>query len=546
VNKQSFVYVFLVFALRYSAQVKPTLIWPLDSPRVLTGNFGELRPNHFHTGLDFSTNGKENLQVYAIEEGYVSRIRVSPVGYGKALYITHANGKVSVYAHLNSFSLKIDKAAKEEQYAKKNFEVDFYPKPWSLFVRKNEIIALSGNTGGSSGPHLHFELRDEKTEVTINPLSVYHVEDKIDPILQELAFYDLSDTLLPAFLYSIKADIARLQRDTVQLSSNSIGIAFDAYDQYLKNGNHNNVYGAKLFLDNELIYHHELKQMDFSDFRYVNEFCDYRNHFKFQKCFLPGLFPVYIYPSIKNKGRLILNNQKAHHLRLELTDESGNKAELNTFLRANANTGYKPQNTTCDAFVHCQRDTLLMVKGLSLHFPFQCIYNDVALFIQNNMTEDGFSIEPAFVNFRSSFYIGIKATEKYAQDKDHLVLKTEQGLVVPELRNDTLWFAVKTLGKFKILTDNTPPAVKTVLTSKKRPPKQARSRLEFFLSDNLSGINKYALYVNEQWVIAEYDAKSHLLFYQFEEHSPVGLVKLRLEVFDKAGNRSEFMYTLKR
>ncbi len=545
-NKLSFLYVYLLFTLSVPAQVKPGLIWPLDSPRVLTGNFGELRPNHFHTGLDFSTNGKENLQVYAIEEGYVSRIRVSPFGYGKALYITHANGKVSVYAHLNTFSLKIDKVLKEEQYAKQSFEVDFYPKPWSLFVRKNEIIALSGNTGGSSGPHLHFELRDEKTEVSINPLSVYHVLDKIDPVLQELAFYDLCDTIQPVFLRSLKANGQGLAGDTLQLTTNRIGIGFQAYDQYLKNGNHNNVYEAKVFLDNELIYYHRLEEMDFADFRYINEFCDSRNHSKFQKCFLPALYPAYMYPELKNKGRITLQDHRAHHLRLVLTDESGNQTEWNTFLRATLIKDHRPQNKVADAYVYCGRDTIVNTKGLSLHFPDHCSYNNIAFVITNNAEEGTFTIEPSNVNFRSAFYIGMSRPEKYKQEINQLVLKTEESVVVPEFRNDSLWFACKNLGAFKLVMDNTPPAVKTVLASKKRLPKSVRSRLEFYLSDNLSGIGKYALYVNEQWVIAEYDAKSHCLSYVFEEQSPIGRVNLRLVLMDKVGNRLEQAYSIKR
>ncbi|MBL7901442.1 MAG: M23 family metallopeptidase [Bacteroidia bacterium] len=544
-NKLSFLYVYLFFTLCVQAQVKPSLIWPLDSPRVLTGNFGELRPNHFHTGLDFSTNGKENLQVYAIEEGYVSRIRVSPYGYGKALYITHANGKVSVYAHLNTFSLKIDKALKQEQYAKQSFEVDFYPKPWSLFVRKNEIIALSGNTGGSSGPHLHFELRDEKTEITINPLSIYHVQDNILPVLQQLAFYDLSDSLQPALIRNVKTEDINLSADTLDLPGSLIGIAFEAYDQYLKKGNHNNVYETKVFLDNKLIYHHRLNEMDFADFRYVNEFCDYRNHSKFQKCFLPALYPHYLYPETQNKGRIILRDSKSHTLRLVLADESGNQTELSTFLRATVMKEYKSPNNTGDDFMHCNRDTSLHVKQLSLHFPNQSLYNDVALFIETTSDGKEFVLGPSYVNFRSAFYIGLKFSGR-EQDKQQTVLKTDQSVLVPEIRKDTLWFACKNLGTFKQMIDSIPPSVKTVLASKKRQPKSVRSRLEFFLSDKLSGIGQYALYVNEQWVIAEYDAKSHCLSYVFEEQSPTGEVRLRLVLTDKVGNRLEQHYSIKR
>jgi len=546
VNKLFNLYVLLFCASFLSAQLKPKLIWPIDSPRVLTGNFGELRPNHFHTGIDFSTNGKENLHVYAIEDGYVSRIRASSVGYGKAIYITHANGRVSVYAHLNSFSLKIDKFLKEEQYAKRSYEVDFYPQPWSIYVRKNEIIGLSGNTGGSSGPHLHFEWRDEKTEVTINPLTVYHVDDKISPVIQQISFYDLSDTLQPDFFSTINIINADYSKDTVELPGSIFGLAFAGFDQYLKNGNHNNVYAAKLFVDNELIYHHELSTMDFADFRYVNEFCDYRNHQKFQKCFLPGNYPAYIYPYVKNKGRIILNDNKAHAIRLELTDESGNLSQTNFYLRAKLISIYKSQNMKCDAFVFCNSDTIITTPHIQMHFPFQCLYNNLALYL--NFSSNGlfFSIQPSTPNLRSPVKIGIKIPDKFYQTKEQVVIKTGSGVIVPEISNDSLFFGIKNFGNYELMLDQVSPSVKTTLSSKKRRAKNVLSKLVFVISDNLSGVGTYALFVNEKWVIAEYDAKTHQLIYSFEDNSPKGTVQIKLVLKDRVGNLSEHQYSISR
>jgi len=136
----------------------------------LSGNFGELRPNHFHAGFDFKTNQKEGLNVYAAADGYVSRIKVSTAGYGKAIYITHPNGFTTVYGHLQKASGAIQDKIIELQYAAKSYEIETYFKPNELPVAKGQIIAISGNTGGSEGPHLHFEFRDNKTEQIINPL----------------------------------------------------------------------------------------------------------------------------------------------------------------------------------------------------------------------------------------------------------------------------------------------------------------------------------------------------------------------------------------
>ena len=133
---------------------------PLDIPMSLSGNFGEIRPNHFHSGLDLRTNSREGLNIYAVADGYVSRIKVSPYGYGKAIYITHPNGYVSVYGHLSAYSGAIAEYIKKAQYEKESFEVELFPAKDEIKVTKGQVIAFSGNTGGSGGPHLHFEIRD--------------------------------------------------------------------------------------------------------------------------------------------------------------------------------------------------------------------------------------------------------------------------------------------------------------------------------------------------------------------------------------------------
>ena len=145
-------------------------VQPLEIPMQLSGNFGELRPNHFHAGFDFKTNQKEGLNVHASAEGYVSRIKIASNGYGKAIYITHPNGYTTVYGHLQKAVGAIQEKIEELQYAAKSYEIEAYLKPDELPISKNQIIAISGNTGGSEGPHLHFEFRDSKTEKIINPL----------------------------------------------------------------------------------------------------------------------------------------------------------------------------------------------------------------------------------------------------------------------------------------------------------------------------------------------------------------------------------------
>ena len=167
---------------------------PLDIPLKLSGNFGELRPNHFHAGFDMKTLQREGLNVYAVADGYVSRIKISTFGNGKTIYIDHPNGFTSVYGHLQKATDSIESFMKKTHYKEQSFEIEMYFKPNQMPVKKGQIIALSGNSGASEGPHLHFEFRDTKTEKIINPMFFGFdalLKDSKKPIVSNLYVYPL-------------------------------------------------------------------------------------------------------------------------------------------------------------------------------------------------------------------------------------------------------------------------------------------------------------------------------------------------------------------
>ena len=176
-----FVWGILIISLSFSLQAQRA-IPPLEIPLLLSGNFGEFRGSHFHAGLDIKTKGRQGFKVKSILAGSIRRIKVSTSGYGKTLYVEHANGTTSVYAHLQKFAPKIEKIVKQLQYQKERFLIQSYHKNNELIVKQGEVIGYSGNTGGSLGPHLHFELRDSKTQMPLNPLTLnFDIKDNQRP-----------------------------------------------------------------------------------------------------------------------------------------------------------------------------------------------------------------------------------------------------------------------------------------------------------------------------------------------------------------------------
>lgn len=550
-RKLQLLYVLVLLSTVSLSQSAFPAIWPLDAPFVITGNYGELRPNHFHDGLDLSANGQMNLQVYAVEEGYVSRIKVSATGYGKSVYITHPNGRVTVYAHLNRFSLKIASEVLKEQRARKSFEVEIFPKPDALLVRRSEIIGLSGNTGGSTGPHLHFEIRDEQSETPLNPLLFLKIKDVVPPTLQKIAFYDVSDTCNSKLLRTFGLRNGRghllAEADTLVLAQSLLGFAFSGFDTYLVNGNHNNIFNATLYLDGQQIYSHTLNGIDFSDNRYVNHFSETRGKLKFQKCFLPTLYPPNMYGACVNKGRIILNDLRSHLLELNVKDESGNERKLKCYIKTTKLNTWQPPATDSAAFVTCSRNVRLHLQGLSLFFPAKTLFFSVPLNISNTLEiNDKLLIVPAEINFHNAATLAFKAPEKFKSAANKLVLKSGSQSYAPLFRNDSLIYNIKNLGSFYLLKDTIGPTIRTQLAEHQLHRIAKPASLSFVVDDKGCGLKSYSLYINNNWVIGEYDAKYDLITYYFDEESPTGNLEFRLEAEDHVGNSSVFTCTLRR
>lgn len=555
-RKISFLFVMMILGVCY-AQNNNNYAWPIDSPRVITGNYGELRPNHFHAGIDFSTNGKTGYPVYSIADGYVSRIKVSSVGYGKSVYITHNDGKVTLYGHLSSYNPAIAAVVKKMQYQKQSYDVDFNLKPNEIKFKRKEQIGLSGNSGASTGPHLHFEIRDEKTETPLNPLEYFVIQDTTMPTIERVAFYNLADTSSPKFLAAFKLkknkkDSLMLEKDSVILRNGILGFAFSGFDQFAPKGNPNNIYSARLFFDDRLIYSHTLDNIHFSEQRFANEFSENvelskKEKVKFQKCFVPTLYPPYLYEKCRNKGRILLIDTNYHKIRLAVNDENGNERIIQFTFKTRKLNYYSKPSINSDVYATCTEDLMINKNKLQIYIPANTLYYSTGLIFENTIESTGkLIILPTDANLKSTSIVGFEVPKKYMKNKNRLVLKSGEDVLPPINANDSVFFSVKNLGWFLLDLDTVAPKVKTQLPVAQLQKAKNLQSLSFNVIDNLSGINKYNLFLNDTWVLGEYDAKSNQVVYYFDENTPKGALNFRLEVDDKVKNKSVFQLALKR
>lgn len=507
-------------------------IYPLDREVVVTGNYGEIRPNHFHAGLDFSTDPSLNLPIKSVADGYVSRIKIGSGGYGRVLYITHNNGYVSVYAHQKKYAQKIDEYIKKIQLEQKQNEIEVYPKANDLLVKKGEVIGYTGNSGSSTGPHLHFEIREEKSEIPINPLLVYDVKDDVKPELTHLAIYSMTDTNNIKRISSIPVkyigDKLSLPKYTQVLTENTFAIGFAGFDRANGNTNKNNIYEAKVLLDDKIIYHHQLNNISFDNGRYVNVFSEKEGGVKFQKCFSPTCYDIAIYKSLVNGGKILLNDTLPHKISLQINDEKGNKNALTFFVKTRNLKGYTvntiKHNVFCNQDANIKKgDVEVFIKSgtLSKHASVSVYINKLGKAFVGNKDED----------LLKAFTLSIKIPKAIPGKENKMVLINETHCMVGTYENGWLKAESKSFGIFSYGYDTVAPTI--VLPSSKK--KTSINSVRFKVADNLSGIADYHIYVNGVWQIAEYDAKSATISCNFSEATPK---TLKIEVIDRVGNKA--------
>lgn len=512
-------------------------IYPIDCEVIITGNYGEIRPNHFHAGLDFTTDPNNNLPIKSVADGYVSRVKVSSVGYGKVVYITHPNGYVTVYAHQKKFAGNIELYVRDHQQELKKNELELFPKTDDLKVKQGDIIGYSGNSGGSTGPHLHFEIRTEKTEIPINPLLVYDVKDNVKPVLTHLSIYNTQDTnrITQQLIATVNAGgKLSVPKNTFTLKQNTFAIAFAGYDQSNGSTNKNNIYEAKLKLDGQLIYHHQLNYITFDNGRYVNYFSEKVNGIKFQKCFVPTCYDIEIYKTHVNGGKIELKDTLSHKLELLVTDEKGNTSQIAFYVRAQKVEDYKTSpglNVACDKDFNIKKEDIeysIKANSLTKAASVGAYFNKLGKAVIGNKND--ILLKP--------FTMSLKIFKPIKGREDKIVVMNEENCLTGKYENG--WFTTesKYFGVFSIAYDTIAPAISFPQTKKKKASTGSANDkvkpISFKVTETQSGVAEYHIYLNDVWQIAEYDAKSSTISCDTNEKTGT----LKIEITDRVGNKS--------
>lgn len=523
---------------------------PLNIPLYLSGTFGELRNNHFHSGLDIKTNAKEGLPVYATASGYISRVRVQTSGFGKALYITHPNGFVTVYAHLKAYNPEIARFAKKAQYSLNSFELDTLLGPGVLHVEKGELIAYSGNTGSSGGPHLHFEIRDAVTEEPINPLLFgFNIADNIKPVINQVYVYPLSPNSSVAgsrFKQRVPG------RNTAVEAFGEVGVGIDVYDLLNGSANHCGIYSIELKSNGKRVYYSEMERYYFDQTRYINSHCDYREKESsgrwIQKSFLDYGNRLNIYKGIENRGRLRLSPGETYQIEYIVKDTYGNTSVYPFTIKTPPKNPF-PEIAVPDksetSYFPFDKENLFIFPDVSLRFPPYTFYDTIKFEYSNSIAPTGaysvmHHIHNRYTPVHDAFELAIRPVNLPDNLRDKAIIyRHDKGSAGGTWDKEFIKTRSKNLGSYYIKVDTAAPYIKPVnIANNKNMSKNSAILLK--ISDNLSGIKTYLGTIDGKWVLMDYDAKYNQLAYYFDENCPPGKHTFELTVSDNKNNIRKF------
>ena len=533
---------------------------PVNIPVSLSATFAELRSNAFHAGVDIRTQGVEGKEVFAVADGYVSRIGVSPYGYGKVIYITHNDGFTSVYAHLSKFNKKINDFVKSKQYEDESFAQTIFLEKHQFPIKRGDYLGLTGNSGSSGGPHLHYEIRYTKTQEPVNPLYFgLKIKDTRKPTIKGLAIYPLDNSSVnnaDSAMYckvNYENNVYFLDNPVIEVSGD-IAFGINVFDQADGANNKNGAYSVELYADNELIYKIISDKYSYDETRYINSLIDYshyvKNNERFIRTEIDEFNKLKLYE--KRNGVITVNQGDTVEMSFVIRDFNKNKSKLNFTLIGTELPEFEPKGVLPRSYYRItngeSRDVYL--DGFEAQIPELAFYRNVSLkasridTMQNIYSDFAYRLGTEEIPMHKKMKIRLRINEEYIDDTLIYVATIDKKNNISFLGNSKVddFIEAKTnkLGTYFIARDSIRPSV-IPLNFKDKGSVAENWSLRVKIDDLGTGISKYAMYINDQWVLADYDAKNKLLMYQIDNRLKPGHNVIKVIVSDMVGN--ETVYT---
>ncbi len=525
---------------------------PLNIPIRLAGNFGELRPNHYHMGLDIKTNRIQNYSVFAAADGYIARVKIEPFGFGRAIYINHLNGYTTVYGHLNNFNATLEQYVKQQQYRLESWAV-FLEIPDGLFpVKKGDFIAYSGTTGGSQAPHLHFEIRETATDINLNPLLFgLPVPDQIAPEILRLALYDRNRSIYeqsPKIIPVRKKGKAYVTAPALIIThTNKVSLAITSYDRQTGSSNLNGIYQAILYENESEQIRFTMDRIGYYNTRNLNAHIDYKTRANGGAWLqhlteLPG-YQNSIYQRGKGNGVINLADGKVHNIKILVKDVYGNSAQLSCRLQYRMPVATKqdypgkmfyPGMLNVDGAADCE--FYVSEKGLydSVHINYRKTVS-----ANEQVVSAIHSIGEAYIPLQDSLVVRIKPDRDISPElMDRVVMQRFAGSKneVLKVRWQRGWAsaAFREFGNFQLVVDSFPPQISPVGWTNGADISKA-SRITIAVDDNLKTYKNFRAELDGKWLRFTNDKGGNFI-YIFDENCRPGAHELRIRVEDEAGN----------
>lgn len=526
---------------------------PMKVPLEVSGTFCELRSNHFHFGMDFRTAGMEGLPLYSAAEGYVYRIKVSYFGYGKAVYIKHPNGYITLYGHLKDFSPKIKARVMQEQARQQNFEFDLILEKDEIKLDKGELIAYSGNTGSSQGAHLHFEIRDSTSTISYNPLLFgLKVTDTKKPVFTGISIYELQSS--GSFVrkdHPVKTGNTGyyFPNGSTISAGGVIRIGFQASDKQDATNYRNGIYRVEMFVDEQKKFDLTFDRMAFDDSRYINSYTDFKEYMKsktfIQRCFIEPCNRLYNNNRLLGDGDIIAEAGKTYQVRLVAYDAAGNASTLNFAIAGKNGADYDIGIADPQSYVYCDKTAVIERDFVKMEFPVVSVYNSMEISPVKGSTLNtwgypDYYLGDPYVPIHKKIRISLKLNATNGVDPSKLGLVYTNPVGKKNFYGGTVsngWLSCETndLGTYTIMADTTRPVISGL-------PGESRIRagasVKFTITDDFSGIVDYDIYVDDAWILGEYEWKTKTVTVAPFSLSP-GWHTWKVVVKDKRDNVAE-------